>query len=83
MSLDLPPAPPWMERGACKTEDPALFFPETSSHTVTIRRAKAICARCPVIQQCDDWATERDERYGIWGGRTEGQRAKLRKEAKA
>jgi len=48
-----PPRPPslsrqgWHERAACRGEDPDLFFPEAGD-TIATRKARAICARCPV-----------------------------------
>jgi WhiB family redox-sensing transcriptional regulator len=31
-------------------------------------RAKAVCARCPVIDSCLRWALAAREPYGVWGG---------------
>lgn len=31
-------------------------------------RAKAICARCPVIDACRTWSIKNDMRFGVWGG---------------
>ena len=36
--------------------------------------AKAICATCPVIEQCREYALRAQEPYGIWGGMTEEER---------
>ncbi len=65
---------PWVVFGACRDVDPDLFFPagrEEESH------ALALCASCPVRQECLDYALEAGERFGIWGGMTEKQRRKL------
>ena len=53
-----------------------LFFPETASH-LRIREAKAICARCPVIDPCLQEALDTQEPYGIRGGLTAWERRKL------
>ncbi|TML38105.1 MAG: WhiB family transcriptional regulator [Actinobacteria bacterium] len=42
-----------------------LFFSEQLDD---IARAKAICARCPVIEPCLAGAVERREPWGVWGG---------------
>jgi WhiB family redox-sensing transcriptional regulator len=44
-----------------------LFF---SDHVVDIARAKAMCALCPVTQQCLTDALEREEPWGVWGGQS-------------
>ena len=36
--------------------------------------AKALCATCPVIEQCRSYALAAQEPYGIWGGMTEEER---------
>jgi WhiB family redox-sensing transcriptional regulator len=43
--------------------------------------AKAICARCPVIDACVRHALTVDERDGVWGGMTEEERIKLKSDA--
>jgi WhiB family redox-sensing transcriptional regulator len=40
-----------------------------------------ICQSCEVRAQCLEYALERDERFGIWGGLSERERRKLRKQA--
>lgn len=42
-----------------------LFF---SDEDFDIARAKAICARCALSDQCLAGALERQEAYGVWGG---------------
>jgi WhiB family redox-sensing transcriptional regulator len=44
----------------------ALFYSEQLDD---IRRAKAICADCPVREECFESARARREPYGVWGGR--------------
>lgn len=68
----------WQLLGACRGADSALFFlPEFERGPSKARResaAKAICARCPVINECADFADETREPYGVWGGRTPEER---------
>jgi WhiB family redox-sensing transcriptional regulator len=85
--VDLPVAPShstdWQEHAACRFEDTGLFFPmegdEPSHIELRYSLAKRICALCPVRQPCLDFALALDERFGIWGGLTPHQRAKLRR----
>lgn len=66
----------WRAAGACLTADPDLFFP-TAVGTIAskqIARAQRICARCPVRQQCLDFAMSAREVTGVWGGTTPEER---------
>lgn len=45
-----------------------------------IRRAKAICASCPVREDCLEFALATNQPFGIWGGMSERQRADLKKQ---
>jgi WhiB family transcriptional regulator, redox-sensing transcriptional regulator len=75
---DLAPAP-WMTEGACRDEDPDLFFPISAIDTGDgqIARATRICAGCPVMDECLEYALENRIKHGVWGGRTEQQRQSL------
>ena len=42
-----------------------LFF---SDHVLDIARAKAICVKCALREQCLADALEREEPWGVWGG---------------
>jgi WhiB family redox-sensing transcriptional regulator len=65
---------PWAARAECRGEDPSMFFPGTDDDPSL---GLAVCARCPVRQECLDYAIEARERYGIWGGTTERQRRRM------
>jgi WhiB family redox-sensing transcriptional regulator len=67
----------WASRGSCRTSDPELFFPDAPSPEREAR-AKAVCAACPVIQECRDHAVRAGESEGIWGGLTTAERRRLR-----
>lgn len=82
--LDSDPAEHWRLRAACRDEDPELFFPvgpagrnNAPALERMVQRAKAVCARCRVIEQCLRWALDHGEGHGIWGGMTEGERRSL------
>ena len=68
----------WQMHGACRGEDPDMFFhPEGERGVLRERRqaeAKALCARCPVISACAAHALAVREPYGVWGGMTEVER---------
>lgn len=74
-----PPVPPfdarpWLEQALCTQTDPEVFFPEQGSSN---RAAKATCSRCPVREQCLDYALTNHELHGIWGGLSERERRRL------
>ena len=71
----------WQQDGSCRNVDVSVFFlPDETARGVRRRReidAKAICAHCPVRPRCAAHALTTRERYGIWGGFTEGERRRL------
>jgi WhiB family redox-sensing transcriptional regulator len=70
--------PEWQERALCAQTDPEAFFPEKGGST---REAKRICSSCEVRAECLEYALEKDERFGIWGGMSERERRRLRRRA--
>jgi WhiB family redox-sensing transcriptional regulator len=44
----------WRSLGACRQEDPELFFPvaQAGPGLVQLNKARAICARCEVRAEC-------------------------------
>jgi WhiB family redox-sensing transcriptional regulator len=73
----LPDESGWHERALCSQTDPEAFFPEKGGST---REAKKICVGCEVRDECLEYALENDERFGIWGGLSERERRRLRRE---
>ncbi|ANE03396.1 WhiB family transcriptional regulator [Corynebacterium crudilactis] len=67
----------WQEQALCAQTDPEAFFPEKGGST---REAKRICQGCPVRDDCLEFALEHDERFGIWGGLSERERRRLKRE---
>ena len=63
---------PWRDRAACRDSDPEIFFPRPGG--TGARRAKAVCARCPVTAECLAHAARTPERHGVWGGLAERER---------
>jgi len=68
----------WQMNGACRGEDPSLFFhPDGERGPAREAReaaAKAICAACPVRTMCAEHALTVREPYGVWGGLSEDDR---------
>jgi len=82
----------WALEGGCRGEDPAIFFPwvgkrgsaQRERFKADRRLALAICGRCPVRQECLDWALHHEpdgNEGGIWGGADGDQRARMRRAA--
>jgi WhiB family transcriptional regulator, redox-sensing transcriptional regulator len=71
----------WRKQAACLGHDAEAFFPigTTGQAVEHIERAKAVCARCPVTQECLEWALDTNQDAGIWGGTTEDERRTLRR----
>ncbi|MFB6626464.1 WhiB family transcriptional regulator [Streptomyces sp. NPDC056374] len=67
--------PSWFDDGLCAQTDPDLFFPEKGGST---KGAKDVCQECPIRTECADYAIDRDERWGVWGGLSEKERRRLR-----
>ncbi len=66
----------WQEKALCAQTDPESFFPEKGGST---REAKRICVECEVRVECLEFALQKDERFGIWGGLSERERRRLKK----
>jgi WhiB family redox-sensing transcriptional regulator len=75
----------WAGRAACLDADPELFYhPEDergSARPLRDVEAKQVCAGCDVRKVCLEYALERRERFGVWGGTTEEERAVLLRDA--
>ena len=70
---------PWREAAACfEVRDEVDFFPDNQDLGAIVR-AKAVCAGCPVSDECLTWAVETNQTEGIWGGHTAKERRRLRR----
>ena len=67
----------WQERANCLGVDPDLFFPERGAST---REAKGVCAGCEVRIECLEYALQNSEKFGIWGGMSERERRRIRRQ---
>ena len=71
----------WRKQAACRYTDVNLFFPTgtTGAAVDHIKAAKAVCGSCPVADACLEFALKTNQEAGIWGGRDEDERRRLRK----
>lgn len=59
----------WVDRAACgDVEDPEIFFEYKGV------AAKEICATCPVIAACFQYAVANGMDFGVWGSKTPSER---------
>lgn len=68
----------WQGRALCTQTDPEAFFPEKGG---SAREAKRVCQACEVRSECLKHALENSEQFGIWGGLTGPERARLKRRA--
>ena len=79
------PAERWEGALCTQVGMPDLWFPEPGANLTT---AKRVCASCPLIQECLEYAMETEAqltgyRFGIYGGLSAVERARLAREAAA
>jgi len=67
---------PWRNEALCIGMTPNLFFPERGDDSDT---ARALCADCPSRHPCAEWGIAH-EHFGIWGGLSERERRKIRRQ---
>jgi WhiB family redox-sensing transcriptional regulator len=73
----------WQVTGLCRDRAGTQFFhPDDDLGRISRRlreaSAKRLCHSCPVRAQCATHALDAGEEYGVWGGFTESERARLR-----
>jgi WhiB family redox-sensing transcriptional regulator len=71
----------WRNDAACRGMDTAIFYPPKGGESAgQVRVAKAVCARCPVSDDClADAMAPPFELQGIRGGMTGEDRRNLRR----
>ena len=72
----------WQDKAACRGPQADVFYPPPRTEPRAERaereaRAKAICGRCSVIDECLEHALAVGEMYGIWGGHNEIERRRM------
>ena len=67
----------WRDRAACLGMDTGLFFPARGENAA---EAKQVCAACPVIVECREWALSQGPKLvGVYAGLTGRDRRPLHK----
>lgn len=69
--------PDWQAEAACRGMGTDIFFSERGDSR-PVAAAKAICATCPVADECLQWAIDTGCRVGIFGGKTPRERQGLK-----
>ncbi|MEA2686847.1 MAG: WhiB family transcriptional regulator, redox-sensing transcriptional regulator [Actinomycetota bacterium] len=71
----------WREEAACRSSDATLFFPvgTTGLAVDQIQAAKDVCRTCAAQHACLLFAFETNQEAGIWGGKDEEERRRLRR----
>ncbi|MGW4040436.1 WhiB family transcriptional regulator [Streptomyces sp. NPDC004778] len=72
----------WRDAALCRSHpDPEMWFPKGTDAVsmANEREAKRVCAGCPALMACREWAIESRENSGVWGGLSEHERASLRR----
>lgn len=74
----------WRNAARCREVDPELFFPVGNNDPARMQaeQAKQVCRRCPVIEQCAQWAIENRMEHGVWGGLDETALGNIRRHRK-
>ena len=67
----------WQNLANCLGVDPDLFFPERGAST---REAKEVCRGCVAREDCLEYALRNGEKFGIWGGMSERERRRIRRQ---
>lgn len=68
----------WADDGACRGRPPEWWFPV--DHFPDGREwatPKSICKKCPVKNECLEYALSYRERHGMWGGATPDERKQI------
>ena len=79
----------WAEQALCAQIGGDAWFPdkgtpdEPQTNPVSLKDAKRVCLACPVRTPCLDYALKHDERFGVWGGLSERERRRLKRQREA
>jgi WhiB family redox-sensing transcriptional regulator len=66
----------WWRFAACAEIGGDIWHPEKGGST---RDAKSVCRSCPVVAECLEYALANDEKFGIWGAKSERERRRLKR----
>jgi len=73
----------WMEKASCRGVDTDIFMPSGRGPFDPVKKELALsyCNTCPVKAECVEYALSFDITVGIYGGLTQNDRRRLRKES--
>ena len=71
--------PLWQSLAACRGTGPDRHFPARGASLVATR---ALCASCTVRSECLAYALADPDLAGVWGGTTDRERRRMRRDAK-
>ena len=63
-----------MSFAACKDEDTQVFFPRGGYGA---KSAIKFCSKCPVVDDCLEYAVDNEILNGVWGGKSERERMRI------
>lgn len=63
----------WQTKAKCREIGTEAFYPDTRSDPVA-NAAKRICATCPVVDECLQWALDTGDTWAVLGGTTPDER---------
>ena len=70
----------WRDNAACIGHEDLFYSLEEESKGERRKKeeqAKSVCATCPVLDTCRQFALNSGELYGVWGGLTEAERHRI------
>ena len=67
--------PEWFADALCRGGGNEPFFP---SRGVSAQAAREMCARCPAVMACLEYALADPSLEGVWGGHTANERDRIR-----
>lgn len=80
---ELSPLPFPAEEAACHGLGHLMFEPDEPERlrdrAVRERAAKKVCAGCPFLEPCREWALANNERFHVWGGMDPRERERERR----
>jgi WhiB family transcriptional regulator, redox-sensing transcriptional regulator len=77
---DTPDEIAWMAHARCRGTNPDRYFP---SDGVGVEAVQRICVDCPVRVECLEYALRHGIDQGVWGGASERQRRRIRRQRRA
>lgn len=67
----------------CQEAPDSFFTPDETEHSrwssMYYQNARNLCAICPLVEMCLDYALTNNEIYGVWGGLTPKQRLQMKR----